>query len=185
MVDAAPVLNSRRDKFLVPIDLGGGRNSVVQVNGDQVDRFNILGAVAGAGDGTTEIQPQIVTRRGGGTRYIYNGANDTSPESRVQSSSRSVRVRTIENKFKKGKEIKVPLGLRTPNGNERFTTFHFPAAASHYVIAVFIKTKFRANKPSYFLTPSGARHPVNVAVLPDLNPRDTGDGDPAPAPAAP
>ena len=178
MTNGATTPSSRRDKFLVSMDLGAGRTTTVQVSGDQVDRFNIVGASSTAGAGTP-IEPQLVVRRGGGTRYIYNGANDTAPESRVQGSTRSMRVPTISNRFKKGKEIKVPLGMRTPNGNERMTTFHLPSAASNYAIAVWIKQKFRANIPSFFITPSGSRHPVNVTIVPDINPRDSGDSDPA------
>jgi hypothetical protein len=77
-----------------------------------------------------------------------------------------------------GKNIQVPTEIpRRPGSTEmRMKTIRVPNKASNYAIAVWIKKGFDAAKrPTYFLTPSGKRYPVNVTDPPggDVNPGNT------------
>lgn len=68
-----------------------------------------------------------------------------------------------------GKKILVPSELFAAKGSFRYATIHVPNQANLVQVAVWINTKFVSHKPNYFLTPSGQRHLVNIALSADTN----------------
>ena len=181
MTGSTPSTRTRRDKLLVPIDIGSGRTTNVVVTGDQADYFNITGAVSTSDDDGTAITPRQ-RERAAHTRSVYSSVTDATPREITVGRSIWYDTPTASTRFTQGKAIKVPTAMTTTRGNVRFTTIHMPAAATNLAIARWINTKFTAHKPSYFLTPAGARHPVNVAAPPgaDVNPGNDDDATPTP-----
>lgn len=68
------------------------------------------------------------------------------------------------------KNIRVPSKLVTAKGKVRFATIRIPQIATNYTIALWIKDKFAANQPTYFLTNAGRKYPVNVPASANPNP---------------
>jgi hypothetical protein len=159
---------------------------LITLQQDIIDRFNVTGLVGAEAQAATAGTRE----RKAHSRKVYTNRNTAS-------TTRTVNVaRTLsadikrKNRVNTGKKIKVPLDLVSTSSTTtgtgtvarqtaRFTTINFPQRASNYQVARWINTHFAANKPSYFITPNGARFPVNIPQI--LN-QTTGEPDTTPTP---
>lgn len=152
----------------------GTNLGLMNLRPDVIDRFGIS---------LTTIAPTATTgtrERTAHVRQIYSNSN-TASTTRTTSVNRTL-IADVKrkNKVNSGKAIKVPTDLNsTPSRpapaagttpvpakvTPRMTVIRFPHKASNYQIARWINLYFTANKPAYFITPAGARYPVNVPEI--------------------
>lgn len=163
----------------VEMDIGSGRTVAFNVRSDIATYFGIT-----AMSNTTAAAPKL-RRRKAHTRQLYkDGLADTTSAATtsVPAAEWYVAGATIS-EIGTGKAIILPTKLRTPKGHIRTATIRVPGNASMLSIARWIATKFgTTNKPDYFLTPSGQRHPTAVGAIADPNPGNAPTTAPAPAP---
>lgn len=141
---------------------------VITLNSDVMNRFNITGLTtleaAAATAGTKRVRPH--------ERRVFQNRNTASTtKNTTVSAFRRADIKR-KNRTNAGKKIKVPLGFpltdNTPSGRRaqpRMTTINFPLRASNYQVARWINVHFTANKPSFFVTPAGAKFPVNIPQI--------------------
>lgn len=155
---------------LCPMEVQTGVIIDIRVRSDYVDYFNIP-EIAGDVD-----RPLVLKKRAAHTRTIYpTGLGDGA----------GVGVNVGEAKWygldkeplRNGtalKIIKVPSELVTVKGAIRYATIHIPNGITNGIIANWINTKFLSHPPTFFLTPSGIQHPVNISYTGDPNPDQDG-----------
>lgn len=145
---------------------------LIALQQDVIDRFNITGLTA------PDTSTGVTRERKAHQRKVYTNRNTAS-------TTRTINVQRVvvadikrKNRVNSGKKIKVPLDLTstaassgtgttgtTARQTQRMTTINFPLKASNYQVARWINVNFTANKPSYFITPAGARFPVNIPAI--------------------
>lgn len=153
------------EAYLFTVD-GFTVGSIV-LNADVVERFGITGLTtleeASASGETKRVEPY--------SRRVFASRNNetTTKQTTVRAFTRAKTHR--KNRINSGKKIKVSLGYALSSvtagkkPTERYTTINFPLKASNYQIARWINTNFTSHKPSSFITPAGARFPVNIPQI--------------------
>lgn len=157
----------------IDMNLGSGRTVQINVSKAIKDYFNITASAATTSQAT-------LRKRKAHTRRVFN--RDTLDVTvKSQAGVRDAEWYDTKNQRGRrgsGKLIKIPTELpynaAAPSSGFRLVSTRVPATATNYVIANWINTKFTAHKPSYFLTPSGVKYPVNVPAQADPNPGNTG-----------
>lgn len=155
----------------VPIDLGSKNTGAVNVRSDIISYFNVPAAA-------TTAAPILKTR----ARYTYmkkNGLNDPTGVEKTVEKAEWYALPTVPRRGT-GQSIKIPTELKNAKGNIRYVTLRFPGGATMLAISNWIAEYFRAHTPTYFISPSGTRHPVTDVTLADLNPGNA-DADATPA----
>ena len=144
----------------------------MDIGSDRVLRFNVKEGVAtrfGIVADTTEAEAKLRSRKAH-TRTLYDDAGVARSDTVNVERSTWYDISGGVSDFGAGKPFKIPLGLKTTKGIERYVVIRIPGKATNFAVANWIDKKFVRNKPNHFITPNGRRYPTNVPTVADLNP---------------
>lgn len=171
-----------REPLSVPMNLGSGRTVFVKVPQSIIDYFNLTAAVTAGTTTSVRRERKAHTRRVFNRDVLNATVVKTAAVEKAEWQDVGGRAKTSRGR---GKLIKIPTELPYDAANVskgyRLVSLRVPNAATNYVIAMWINTKFTAHKPKYFLTPSGQQYPVAVPTVADPNP---GNDEPSTTPTA-
>lgn len=154
----------------VEMDIGSGRTALIGIREDVITYFGIAESTGGS---------VVVQRtRKEHTRSNFDGVGDTTSEQAIRvERSTWWSVKRMQSRGA-GIAVRVPTGKKSgERENPRFTTIRFPANAVIGAISDFLHTKCTANKPTFFIMPSGARYPVVNVSASDVNPGESDAGE--------
>lgn len=163
-----------RQPELVTMDIGSNRLINISVPYKIIEYFGIVSG------GVAVAQPYLRKRKPYIRKVRSSTLNDTIVKTISVEGAEWQDIRTPSTQGVMGKLIKIPTQLHAiagdPTSPIRLVSMRIPSIATNYVIAMWINQRFVSKKPTYYITSSGGKYPVNVANVVDPNP-----GNDAPA----
>lgn len=159
-----------RQPSLISMNIGSNRSVVFSVPYKIIEYFGIIVV------GDAAAAKSYLRKRKPHERKIHQKGTINATVVRTVSveGAEFPDMRTPEAGFIAGKLIKIPTQLNSdpadPNSSFRMVSLRTPSIATNYCIAMWMNQVFVTKKPTYFLTPSGRKYPVNVPIIADPNP---------------